>query len=294
MKIVLVITSSGRKSLVFVSNELEVYSLEKAVELTSEGKIDGAHVVQSDKNTYIRTNPKVAKSDEFDTLSVTIGNLLLYAQGVHLTKASPSLYLFIYLYRENLSKNEQFIRPVGQPEVLLASIKRKLQQHRDIIFDAAEKFDIDPYLLGAILIDEIARMVPFEPIAEALGVLIVGRNISIGIAQVRIDTANNIIKLGLYNPNPKDPKLPFRKLDGAARVHLYNYLIQPKHNIFFAGAVVKDIINSWTPIAGKKLTSAIIAVLYSQGGKPHPDPVSNNRGEQIAGEFYELAKKILK
>lgn len=294
MKIVLVITDTKRKSLVFISNELDTYSLEKAVQLTHKGKIERVHTVQRDKYIYLRTNPKVPKNDEFDTISITIGNLLLYTQSTHLTGISPALKLFIELYRANLGKDRQLIKPVGQPEVLLVIVRGKLQQHQKIIFDSAKKFDIDPYLVGAILIDEITRMLPFEKVIDIFGTQIIGRNTSLGIAQVKIDTANNIIKLGLYNPNPKDPKLPFRQLNRTTRTYLYTYLIQPKHNIFFAAAIIKDIINSWHPIAGNKLTLAVIATIYSQGGKPHPNPAPNERGEQIADEFYNLAKKILK
>jgi len=47
-------------------------------------------------------------------------------------------------------------------------------------------------------------------------------------------------------------------------------------------------------VAGEKLTPEIIATLYSKGGRPHAKPTANKRGKQIAGEFYNLAKRILK
>jgi hypothetical protein len=293
MKIILVLTDTKRKSVVFISNNLDSYSLQEAIQLTQEGKIEGACCVQRKNSVSIRTLPKIEKDDEFDNLSVTIGNILLYTQGTHVSKISPLIDNFIAIYRTYLKQNEQIIKPIGQPEVLLANIKRQLQQHRNIIFDAAKTYEIDPYLIGAILIDEIARLIPFESIIDAVGVL-AGRNMSVGIAQVKIDTANSIIKLNLYNPNSHDQKLPYKKLDSDARSHLYTYLINPRHNIFFATAVVKDILNSWNPVAGKKLTQSVIATLYSKGGKPNHSPSSNERGEQIANEFYILAKKLLK
>lgn len=295
MQIVFVVTNSKRKSLVFASEDLNIYSLEEAAQLTLDGKIDGAHVVKTNKSTYIRTNPSVVKKNEFDNLSFTIGNLLLFTQGYYLTEALPlPLKDFITLYRRNLKNKGELIKPVGQPEVLLISVKEKLQEHQNIIFDAAKKFDIDPYLLGAILIDEIARLVPFESITDKLFVFGIGKNTSIGIAQVRTDTANDIIKLGLYNPNPKDPKLPFKELNGAAREHLYTYLINPKHNIFFAAAQIRSIINFWIPKIDLTRRPEIIATLYPQGlGKPNTNPQSIPRGDQIAKEFYQLAKKWL-
>lgn len=295
MKIILVVTDSKRKSIAFVTDELNAFSLEEAIQLALVGKFDGTHIVRSNRCTYLRTNPIVPKSDEIDTLSITATNLFLYAQGARLTDiTSPVLKLFVQLYRDHLNKNEQLLKPVGQPEVLIENVRKKLEQHKPIIIDAATKYEIDPCLLGAILIDEIARLIPFESITDKILVLNTGINTSVGIAQVKTDTANEIIKLGLYNPNPDDPKLPFRRLNGASRAHLYTYLIVPKHSIFFAAADIKDIIISWKPLAGDKLTTAVIATLYSKSGKPHPDPESNDRGEQIADEFYYLAKEILK
>ena len=167
MKIILVITNSKRKSLVFVSDELKTYSLEEIVQLTRNGKVDGAHVVTKNESAYVRTNPKVAKKDEFDNLSMTAGNLFLFAHGLYVTRILPyPLKDFIALYRVHVKNKGELLKPVDQPEVLIVSVKEKLQQHRDIIFTVAEKFDIDPYLLGAILIDEIARFLPFEGIAD--------------------------------------------------------------------------------------------------------------------------------
>lgn len=295
MKVSLVVTNSKRKSLVFVSNELEAYSLEEAVQLTREGKIEGAHVVKRGKDTFIRTNPNKVKTDDFDHLSVTAANLLLYAQGSRLTEViSPALKTFLDIYRNHLNKNEQLIKPVDQPEVLMISVKDKLLQHRSIIFDAAETYKIDPFLIGAILIDEIARLIPFESIADKFLAQILGVDASIGIAQVKTNTANDIIKQGLYNPNPDDAKLPFKILNIEARAHLYTYLIEPKHSIFFAAANIRRIINFWASKIDLTKRPGIIATLYPQGlGNPKKDPQPVLRGSQIAKEFYQLAKKWL-
>ena len=55
MEIVFVVTNAQRKSLVFVSDELETYSLGEAVQLTRNGKVEGAHVVTKNNTSYIRT-----------------------------------------------------------------------------------------------------------------------------------------------------------------------------------------------------------------------------------------------
>jgi len=49
-----------------------------------------------------------------------------------------------------------------------------------------QEFKIDRYILGAILIDEIAHLTPFEPIVEKVGADIIGRNTSVGVAQIKI------------------------------------------------------------------------------------------------------------
>ena len=199
------------------------------------------------------------------------------------------------MYGKSLKKKQSYIKPVGKPKVPTSAVKKKLLPHRDLIFSAAEKFRIDPYLLGAIMIDEIAQLYPFEQIVDKLKANIVGRDASVGIAQVKIDTANNLIKKGLYNPNSSDKKLPFVRLDNAGRRHLYDYLIKDKYNIFFAAAYLRSLINDWSKFVDLRKKPEIIATLYSLPYvKPHDDPKPNERGSQIAKEFYELTKKFLR
>ena len=108
-------------------------------------------------------------------------------------------------------------------------------------------------------------------------------------------------KTGAYiRTRPKVPKreefekLSFKKLDGHARAYLYTYLIQPKHNIFFAAAYVRYSIDLWTPKIDLTGRPEILATLYSIGyGKPHSDPDASERGMQIVKEFYPLARTWL-
>lgn len=157
----------------------------------------------------------------------------------------------------------------------------------------AKEFDIDPYLLGAIIIDEVVRLSPFEDIRDAFLLNLLGRNVSVGIAQVKLETANNVIKKGLYNPNPKDKELPFRGvLSNKDRVYLYPYVVEPKHNIRFAAAYIRDVITVWSKYIDLAGRPEIIATLYSKGyGDPKSNPIASKRGAQIMEEFYALAKK---
>lgn len=296
MKFILVVTDSHGKNLAFVSKEMQTLSLVEATEAVRRGDVAGAYVVERKTGAYIRSKITVPKQEQFEKIAIPIKNLLLYAQGILSVDNTPALKTYASLLTSSLPSDQPFITLAGQPpwKVLTADVKRTIIPQRANIFASANTFSIDPYLLGAILIDEIAQLNPFEEILDALGVKIIGGNTSVGIAQVKTDTANSMIAKGLYNPNPGDLTLPFKKLDKAAREHLYIYLVDPKHCIFFAGAYIRSIINYWTSKVDLTKRPDIIGTLYSQGyGKPKSNPETNDRGTQIATEFYSLAKQWL-
>ena len=160
--------------------------------------------------------------------------------------------------------------------------REKLQSHKELIFEAAKHYNIDPYLLGAIIIDEIARLAPFEDAIELLVAQHVGRNTSLGIAQIKINTARDLIETRYYD---------FKEVDSLA-----NHIAQPKHNVFLAAARIRSIIDRWGKVIDISNRPEIIATLYSlEDSKkpPHSDPQPNERGNQIVGEFYQLSKSFL-
>ena len=63
MKIILVVTNSKRKSLVFISDKLQAYSLDEAIQLTLKNNIEETHVAHKDERPYLRTNPSVPKKE---------------------------------------------------------------------------------------------------------------------------------------------------------------------------------------------------------------------------------------
>ena len=296
MKFVLVVTDTKGKNLAFVSKELQTLSLAEATEATRRGDVAGAYVVERKTGAYIRSKKSVPKLEQFEKIAVSFKSLLLYAQGAYSAENIPALKTYADLFTSSIKTDQPFITLAGQPpwKVLTADIKRNVIPQRANIFASANTFNLDPYLLGAVLIDEVAQLNPFEEIFDVLGVKIIGGNTSVGIAQIKTDTANDIIAKGLYNPNPSDPVLPFKKMNKAAREHLYTYLVDPKHCIFFAGAYIRSIINYWASNVDLAKKPDIIGTLYSQGyGKPKPNPENNERGVQIATEFYSLAKQWL-
>ena len=238
MKIILVVTDSKRKNLVFVSDKLDILSLDEAVKLAKEGKIEGVHIVRRSSGTYLRTNKGVPKSEELDKLSISVNDLYTWTRGLKIPKEVSAFSRYLDLYSKSLSETQSYIDPVGRPRVLEHVVRDRLRSHRDLVFEAARHYKIDPYILGAILIDEIARVNPIEDISDKAKAKL-GFDASGGVAQVKIETAYGLFKLGYYNPNPDDPKLSFKSLDKDSRLHFYDYLIQPRHSIFFAAARVR-------------------------------------------------------
>lgn len=293
IKIILVITDTRKKSLAFASDTLKAFALEEALNRAARGGIYGAHVVRRASGAYLHTNQKISKQDEFDQLSITSRALLAFMDGTRHANSTPILSRYVELYIASLEEGQPFIEPVNQPKVLKAAVKAKFVPHRLLIFEAAEKFDIDPYLLGAVLIDEIARIEPFKDMVAELAARIVGYDASVGLAQVKIDTAHDLIKKGIYHPNLSDKKLPYKRLTNAGRAHLYTYLILPEHNIFFAAAFIRFVIDLWSEHIDLLRHLDIIATRYHKGyGDPEQkeDRKSDKRGKQISGEFYRLSK----
>lgn len=294
MKIVLSVKNYFGKNVAFVTDNLKVFLLEEILELTKKDQIEGVYVVKTSTGSYLRSKKSVPKSLRIDQLSVGSDNISLFIDN-KISNSTPVLSAYLALRNKSLLEGDfPIIKPVeNNLYASTAIVKEKLLSIREIIYESAKYFDLDPFQLGAILVDEIARSSPFEEIIDRMGVENFGVNTSIGLAQIKIDTANNIIKKKLYNPNPTDQKLPIKRLNRETRVHLYNYLIEPKHNIFFAGAILTDLISNWKKFIDLKNHFDILATLYSLSRAPHGDPHPNSRGIQIANEFYNLAKTWL-
>src|SRR3989344_2961837 len=282
MKIILIVTDSKGKNLVFVSDKLEVFSLDEAVRLTKEGKIDGVHVVKRSSSAYLRTNRKVSKQQELESLSISSSQLFSSINNLS-SKLFEPLANYLVRYQDKISSlDKNIIRIFGWKMVTRNKVREKLQSHKELIFEAAKHYNIDPYLLGAIIIDEIARLAPFEDAVELLIAQHVGKNTSLGIAQIKVNTARDLIETGYYD---------LKKVDSLA-----NHIAQPKHNIFLAAARIRSIIDKWSKVIDISNRPEIIATLYSLKDSkkpPHLNPQPNKRGNQIAGEFYELSKSFL-
>ena len=294
MKISFIITNTRRKSIAFVTDTFDTLSLNEAVKAVKNKLFENVYLVSGTTGTYIRSVPDTKANNNIDILSVTGPQLIKIAQGIIAPTLAIEKYILRYLI--SISTTKSFIEPVRSFRIPTEVVQRVFESHSSIIKKAAQEFNIDQYTLGAILIDEIARLAPFEPITEKIGVEIIGKNTSVGVAQVKIETANDLIKKGVYNPRPSDKKLPFSgNLTNTDRRHLYQYVIQPEHSIRFAAAFIRYVIEFWPQRIDLTNRPEIIGTLYHIGyGKPKRDPKPDELGEQIASEFIPLAKKWLR
>ena len=294
MKIILVATDNRGKNLVFVSDTLRAYSLSEAVNLAREGKIENVYPVKKKTGVYLRSSQATPAKEQLDRLSISSHRLFSLADSVNYAGTTPAVGDYLRLYAGVLVRHEPYIRMKGRPDVAKKVVKTKLQPHRELIFAAAKKFDVDPYLLGAIIIDEIVRMNPFENTANKLATFFVGKNTSAGVAQVKMETARGLIMAGYYNPDPKDNKLSPENIQKTSRAYLYAYVQEPKHSISFAAARMRALTDEWKRFVDLRKRPEIIATLYHLGHKnPRMHPEPNDRGLQITNEFSLLAKEWL-
>jgi len=295
MKIILVATNARGKNLVFVTDTLQAHSLQEALRLAREGALENVYPVKGSSGAYLRTRPNTPPQEQLEHLSISSHQLFSFPDNSNYALTTPAFANYWRLYQGSLGKEQPLIVIDGHPRITKEAAKAKLQPHRDLIVAAAKKFEVDPYLLGAIIIDEIARFASIERITDPLAGYFIGVNTSVGIAQVKIDTARGLIQSGYYNPNPDDPQLSKGKIGKTSRSHLYEYVVQPEHNISFAAARIRSLIDEWGKIVDLSKNPEIITTLYSlEHRDPHIDPQPNARGLQIANEFYQLAREWLR
>lgn len=294
MKITLVVTNTRGKNVVFVSNSLQAMSLEEALHVADKGALENAYSVRGKFGVYLRSLPNASRKDNLDVLSVTAADIIAYTNRTRHFQSTDAISMYAAQYIASvIEQDDPFIKTVDGNKAFVASVRDRIKPHVPAITQAAKEFGIDSYLLGAILIDEVTRRIPFEDMLDIVLLNTIGRNVSVGLAQIKLETANNLIKKGLYNPNPKDKKLPFSGiLSNKNRKYLYQYVIQPKHNMHFAAALIRGFVDEWKRFINLSGMPEILGTLYHRSYvEPHAHPTSNERGEQIATEFYKLAKK---
>src|SRR3990167_1721673 len=107
MKIILVITDSGGKNLVFVMDNLRAYSIDEAIKLVAKNEIRGAYSVRTGAGSYLRSPANAIKVDNIDSISVSSHMLFTAMDNLSLVLPSPGFKIFWTLSQAYLRGREQ-------------------------------------------------------------------------------------------------------------------------------------------------------------------------------------------
>lgn len=296
MKIILAIANSKGRTISYVADDRRAYSPEATIALVQQGQIEGLDVVKRGTVSYVRAKRSHNTRFHLDDVTISVNKILSAANNVPKLVMNSNLQSYWVSYQKYLEseavRGTTLIAIDGYSFSSVLHVRETLAPLKEFVFGAASQFDIDPYLLGGILVDEIVRFAPFEVLTDRI-MMVAGRDVSVGVAQVLLSVAKSLVRTGYYNPNPSDEKLSKRAISGTSIFYFYKYLIEPKHCIYFGAANIRSMIDNWKSKAGIDLPPEIIASLYSLGKAPHTNPIASDRGLQIVGEFIPLAGNIL-
>jgi len=296
MKLSLIITNTRRKSEIFLSNTFKMKTLDGLTKSVEDDEVDGVSVVVTKHGQYIRSLPNSTREDNIDSKSVTASDVLAFVNKTRNFNSTDAISKYYAEYTASvLESGEPFIATYDGYKAFSSQVRDLIKSHKKLFESAGKKFNVDQYLLVALVIDEVTRLFAFEALLDKSLLNLIGRNVSVGIAQIKLETANSLMAKGYYNPNPDDKKLPIKGvIANADRRYLFEYVVEPKHNINFQAALISEFIDTWSKHIDLSDRPEILATLYHlEYRKPRSNPESDERGNQIAVEFYELAKKLL-
>ena len=205
-------------------------------------------------------------------------------QGIH--------YIEIFADRMPIlhSVGMSFIYAQTEPEKRAARI---IEDNAKIIVQAATEFQVDPIMVGAVIYQEQAENVNFiDTLTDYLGGVL-HINTSIGVAQIRLDTAEALEK---EYPSLDPNRIESIFIDyNTVRVER---LKDPFTNIRYAAAKIQFSQNRWNA-AGHDISDkpSIVGTLYNIEDvnhpiKPHGNPQPNNFGIGV-GHSYPKVKILL-
>jgi len=286
MKINLVIEDEKGKNVLFITSSGLALNANEALIATSNKVIGNSHIVLSTNTpNFIRSNPNKTNEDNLDSAALSLSQLEEGLINYDSVKDLPALREYEKIRQANILRAIDCIFVDGTPRKRKSEVIAHIKKYKSEITEAATKQNIDPKLFTAILIDEYLRMGPndwFDWSAK------IGKNTSIGIAQVQVENARNVIKLGYYNPNPNDPKLSKNEIRKTSKAHLYQYLTDPTHSINFSAAVIRTCKESWRTNKPEELAS--LSSKWTKKSKKKVDITA--RGIQIATEFHDIAEEL--
>jgi|GEM_PF-6870381 len=168
--------------------------------------------------------------------------------------------------------------------------KNLIKTYSSIIKDAAKEFSVDPIMVGAVIYQEQSTNVNFvDALTDYIGGLL-RVNTSIGIGQVRVQTAESLEKI--YPAlNPLDKESDPLADSNAVRVER---LKDPLTNIRYVAAKIKFSLERWD-VAGYGINDKpeILGTLYNienveKPVKPNADPESNNFGNGVKNNYLKV------
>jgi hypothetical protein len=276
-KIILVITDSRGVSQAFVTDDFQYLLLDEAIALVKRGILSGVHLVEGPGGTYLRSNKNTSREDNLDSLSATVGGLFEGIKDLLRSSQNGAVKAYAEAYGKFLElrhERDELLYLDGIARISKRDVIKRIRPLRRKIREAAKKYEIEVYLLAAVLIDELARLGP-DDLLDILGKL--GVNTSIGLAQVSMSTARKLIKQKYY---PADPSISDHRL--------YELLSDDAISTQFAAAYL-SYVKDFRERQGYGVSLAELATCYS--GKPTAS--IRPRGSEIATKLRKFAREVI-
>ena len=119
-----------------------------------------------------------------------------------------------------------------------------ITENAESIFEAAEKFDVDPYVLAGCIYVEQIKNVDLKDEFDSTLVLKAGFDSSVGIGQIKVSTAKLLQEEG-YMPYIEKPTFWGGLLGMTREAKIAFELEDNETNIYYAAAYLKYISNEW-------------------------------------------------
>ena len=281
-RIILTIQNKSGKNIAFVTAEHIMLSLKEAISKVLGGEIVGVHVVDSNQGQYLRSDPNDAQADNLDSLAVPAGRLSKQIKAPSENKIISTYLQARSEYLELLRSKKDLIYLDGLARIEKEEVIDRLTPLAKWIKTAAQENNIDSILLTSILIDEVSRMAPDDWL-DILGKYGI-RDTSVGLAQVKMSTARELIKKGYYKgrSNISDKKL-------------YSLLSDDKEAVKFAAGYLR-MTYDYREKRNMNTSDEVIATSYSSGYRYNEKekPFYLGRGKQIVKFLGKIAKSVLK
>src|SRR3989339_961674 len=286
MNIILVIADNNGKNILFILSDFSVLTLAEAIRKAEGGGIADVHIVNSRKGSFLRANPNKTQADNLDSLSILLADITKINQSEAFTTRKYYQNRQLLLKgKEKQGENILYIN--GERKKTEAEEIKYLAKYKKMILSAAKDLKADPYLLGAILIDEDLRRDWIDDWSDWLAKL--GKDRTVGIAQIKISTARDLIRRGFYPSDPAYSKISPGNADKISGKDLFSYInYSPEHSIYFAAAKIKQIEADFSARYDLR-RKEVVADLYSSKDLESTRGRVAKRGRQIAGQFYKIA-----